>query len=109
RSGRGLKASFEDVCVRQVALYADLLARRSDSKASPIARIEERGKHRIGIEAGQATPNNLPAAVYQRRELTVPDHAELFEPHFRNLPRSGVSFAEARQILRTGQGDSRTI
>src|SRR6185295_4027874 len=68
---RSLKCCLENVCIRKVALCAALSTRRTDSESAAVFDVQECRKHRFGIKARKATPDDFPSLVHQCGNLAV--------------------------------------
>ena len=64
--------------VRRARLGA--VIRRPDPEVAPLG-VQQGAEDGLGVESGQAAPNNRGALVYERRELTIADDAEILESH----------------------------
>jgi hypothetical protein len=79
RPVRAAKRGFEYIGVVEIALNA-WLPSATEEKRPPSRSSSSVEKHRLGVEAWQATPPT--ARVFdQRGELAVADQTEIFEPH----------------------------
>ncbi len=58
RPVRSAKRGFKHIAVVEIALNAVAAVGGTDEKTAAIALIEQRRKHRIGVEAWQATPHH---------------------------------------------------
>jgi len=78
-----VEEGLEDVGVGEVPVRAGLPGGRSDLEAAAGALVEQRGEHRLGVEARQAAPDHAPVEG-DGRILAVSDEPEILQPHDRS-------------------------
>ena len=54
---------------------------RADKEASSVLLVEQRGKHRVGIETWKTAPHYRARIFHQRRKLTVTDKRQTLKLH----------------------------
>jgi hypothetical protein len=77
---------LEDVRILEISLFAGRPVDSADSEATTVRMVEQRRKNRLRVEARQAAPDDIAGPFDERRELTVTDESQVFQPHPGKLP-----------------------